>query len=138
MDQAAIFKPVLALVLLTFLVLLRIPFVRIRAARQRRVGVNDFKLGESAQVPDDVALPNRNYMNLLELPMLFYALALALFVTHQVDQLELTLAWVYVGLRVAHSGVHLTTNHVLSRLAMFALSNFVLCAMWIVFATRVL
>lgn len=137
MDQLSIFRPVLALVALTFLVLLRIPYVRIRAAYARRVRVDDFKLGESAAVPADVSLPNRNYMNLLELPMLFYALAVALFATQHVDCTLLALAWVYVGLRVAHSAVHLTYNHVIHRLVVFALSNVVLSVMWLLFALKV-
>lgn len=136
--MTAIFQPVLALVTLTFLVLLRIPYVRIRAALQQRVTVTDFKLGESPRVPGDVSIPNRNYMNLLELPMLFYVLVLALYVTHRVDAVELTLAWVYVALRVAHSCVHLTVNHVIARLVVFALSNVVLSVMWIYFGARVL
>ncbi|MET0284498.1 MAG: MAPEG family protein [Polyangiales bacterium] len=138
MTQLAIFQPVLALVLLTFLVLLRIPYVRIRAALAQRVTVDDFRLGESPVVPADVALPNRNYMNLLELPLLFYVLALTLHVTQRVDSVELTLAWLYVGLRVLHSCVHLTVNHVLTRLAFFAASNFTLAAMWAYFAMKVL
>jgi hypothetical protein len=138
MTQTAIFQPVLALVMLTFLVLLRIPYVRIRAALAQRVTVDDFRLGESELVPADVVLPNRNYMNLLELPMLFYVLALALYVTQRVDGVELALAWVYVGLRAAHSCVHLTFNHVLTRLAVFASSNFTLAGMWAYFAFKVL
>ena len=138
MEPARIFQPLLALVALTFLVLLRIPFVRIRAARSGRIVVRDFELGESANVPPDVALPNRNYMNLLELPMLFYVLAVSLFVTRHVDALQLGLAWSYVALRTGHSLVHLTYNGVLHRLALFALSNFVLATMWLYFATAIL
>ena len=138
MEPALIFQPLLALVGLTFLVLLRIPFVRIRAAQERRVVVEDFRLGESPGVPPDVALPNRNYMNLLELPLLFYVLGVSLFVTRHVDALQLALAWSYVALRVGHSLVHLTYNNVLHRLALFALSNFVLAAMWLYFATAIL
>ncbi|MEY4512143.1 MAG: hypothetical protein RLZZ450_4265 [Pseudomonadota bacterium] len=137
-DAARIFQPVFALVALTFLVLLRIPYVRIRAALARRVVTDDFKLGESPRVPPDVALPNRNYMNLLELPLLFYVLAIALYVTGHVEPLQLTLAWCYVALRFAHSLVHLTYNGVLHRLACFALSNFVLSAMWLYFASTIL
>jgi hypothetical protein len=138
MEPALIFQPLLALVGLTFLVLLRIPFVRIRAAQESRVVVEDFRLGESQQVPPDVAIPNRNYMNLLELPLLFYVLGVSLFVTRHVDALQLALAWSYVALRVGHSLVHLTYNNVLHRLALFALSNFVLAAMWLYFATAIL
>lgn len=120
-----------ALGVLTFMVLLRIPYVRIRAALQGRVVTDDFKLGESTQVPPDVSIPNRNYMNLLELPTLFYAVCLALFVLNKVGSIDYTLAWVYVGLRALHSLIHLTYNHVIHRLAAFATSNIVLSVIWI-------
>jgi hypothetical protein len=32
-------------------------------------------------VPPAVSIPNRNYMNLLELPMLFYVVCIVLYVT---------------------------------------------------------
>ncbi|MDB4971841.1 MAG: hypothetical protein JWN48_182 [Myxococcaceae bacterium] len=136
-EALRIFQPVVALVMLTFAVLLRIPFVRIRAVRARQITALDFKLGESPRVPPDVSIPNRNYMNLLELPVLFYVLALALYVTRQVDAAQLSMAWSYVALRVGHSLVHLTYNHVLHRLALFALSNVLLTAMWLYFARSV-
>jgi hypothetical protein len=72
-------------------------------------------------------------MNLLEIPILFYVLCLMMFMSDRVTPLQLNLAWVYVGLRAAHSLVHLTFNHVLMRLSIFALSNFVLMAMWLEF-----
>jgi hypothetical protein len=46
-------------------------------------------------------------------------------------------AWIYVGLRLLHSGIHLASNRVRQRLLAFALSNFVLLAMWIKFLWRV-
>ncbi len=42
----------------------------------------------------------------------------------------LDLAWGYVGLRVLHSLIHLTTNNLAVRPAVFALGNVVLIAMW--------
>jgi hypothetical protein len=116
---------------LTFLVLMLIPFVRFRAAFQGKVTANDFKLGESLRVPENVALPNRNYMNLLELPTLFYAVCLALFVLQRVQSVDLAIAWVYVGLRVIHTLVHLTYNNVFHRLAAFGLSNVALLLLWL-------
>jgi hypothetical protein len=137
MDPIYILYPVCALVALTYVVLLQIPFARFRAVFRRRVTVDDFKLGESPNVPPDVALPNRNYMNLLQLPVLFYALALALFVTRQVDQVALIMAWIYVGLRCVHSAIHLIYNNVVHRLAAFAASNLLLFVMWVRFFTRI-
>lgn len=131
MEQTDILIPMAALALLTQCVLGLIPYQRVKAGRQRRVTVNDFKYGESANVPPDVSIPNRNLMNLLELPVLFYVACLTLFMTQGVDQWALILAWTYFGLRLCHSAVHLTYNKVMHRLAVFALSNFVLTVIWI-------
>jgi hypothetical protein len=138
MDPLRIFHPLLALVALTFSVLLLIPITRVRAGFARRVTFDDFTHGESAQVPPEVRIPNRNYMNLLELPQLFSVLAVVLYVTDRVDALQYALAWVYVALRVGHSLVHLTYNRVPHRLVVFAVSNFVLFAMWLRFASTLL
>ena len=138
MSQETIFLPVLVLATLTILVLMFAAGKRFRAVGAGQIGPNDFALGESANVPGHVALGNRNYMNLLELPVLFYVVCLALYVTGQVDGLAMNLAWAYVALRVVHSLVHLTYNNVIHRLAVFAISNFVLTALWIVFGMRVL
>lgn len=137
MTQESIFLPFLTLGALTFTVLALIPLRRFQAAAAGMVKASDFALGESPAVPGHVALPNRNYMNLLELPVLFYAVCLAFYVTGTVATVPLALAWTYVGLRAAHSMVHLTTNTVMIRLAAFALSNAVLIALWGVFATAI-
>ncbi len=80
--------------------LLLIPLARVRAGFRREVKVDDFKFGESASVPSHVSIPNRNYMNLLEAPMLFYVACVLLFVASGVTYLAVALAWVYVALRV--------------------------------------
>ena len=125
-----IFQPVTVLVFWTMLVLLQIPIRRFRAGFKGEVSPGDFRFGESARVPPHVSIPNRNYMNLLELPVLFYAGCVVAYITHHVDHVLVLLAWVYVGLRVAHSLVHLSYNHVIHRLVLFAISNFVLVGFW--------
>lgn len=137
MAQESIFLPFLAMGLLTFIVLGLIPQRRFKAVFAGEVTPDDFALGESPAVPGHVSLPNRNYMNLLEVPTLFYAVCLALFVTGTVDGLALGLAWAYVAGRTVHSLVHVTYNKDLHRLALFAVSNFVLMALWLVFAINV-
>jgi hypothetical protein len=133
MNSTQILFPVFALVALTFVVLLMIPFARFRAAFAGRVTAADFALGESARVPAETRLPNRNYMNLLELPLLFYVACLGLYVTGKVDQTALAVAWLYVGLRALHSLIHLSYNNVIHRLTAFAASNVVLSVLWIRF-----
>jgi len=136
MPQDAIFMPMGALALLTFLVLILIPIRRFRAGFAGKIVPDDFKYGESRNVPGDVSIPNRAYMNLLEIPVLFYVICLMLFVSARVDQTFLYLAWVYVGLRVLHSLIHTTYNNVYHRLTVFALSNFVVGTMWTLFFAR--
>ena len=135
MNQAAILNPVIALAMLTFAVLLLIPYQRFKATFfLKQVVVDDFKFGESKNVPPGVSIPNRNYMNLLEIPMLFYVVCLVMFVTQTVTLVALNLAWAYVALRSVHSVVHLTYNKVVHRLTLFALSNFVLVSLWVILA----
>jgi len=93
MRNVEMLHPVFALVAWTFLVLLLIPFVRVRSVRRREIGPNDFKYGESSAVPPNVSIPNRNYMNLLEMPMLFYVICVVLYVTGGASPLAVLTAW---------------------------------------------
>jgi hypothetical protein len=130
MPQDQIFFPIGALALLTFLALTLIPIRRFRAGFAGRIVPDDFKFGESQNVPGDVSIPNRAYMNLLEMPILFYVICLMLFVSTGVTEAVLYLAWAYVALRATHSFIQVTYNNVYHRLTVFALSNFILIAMW--------
>ena len=130
LDRMSILFPVVALATLTFAVLLLIPVRRFRAGAAGLVVFDDFRYGESARVPPDVALPNRNMMNLLELPVLFYVACLTYYVADCVNGTALVLAWAYVGLRLAHSAIHLTYNRVRHRLIAFAASNLALIMLW--------
>ncbi|HWA90922.1 MAG TPA: MAPEG family protein [Rhizomicrobium sp.] len=138
MAQDAIFFPMGALALVTFIVLILIPIRRFGAAAAGAVKADDFAYGESARVPGQVTLANRNYMNLLELPMLFYVICLMAYVLARVDMAFLVLAWGYVALRAVHSLIHVSYNNVRHRLRAFALSNFVLIGMWGVFFWRLI
>ena len=136
MNQQLIFAPMGALAFLTFGVLTLIPIRRFRAGAAGEIVADDFKFGESATVPGHVSIPNRNYMNLLELPMLFYVGSLMFFVTGKVDAVVLGVAWLYVALRIVHSIIHLTYNNVRHRLIPFAASNVVLVVYWVLFFVR--
>ncbi|WP_395405682.1 MAPEG family protein [Pseudoduganella sp. UC29_106] len=131
MSEQSILYPVFALAFWTSLVLLLIPIVRARAVKRREIVVDDFKYGESPAVPCHVSLPNRNYMNLLQAPMLFYVACIVAYVAHAASPLALGLAWAYVALRVVHSVIHLSYNNVIHRLTAFGLSNVVLALLWI-------
>jgi hypothetical protein len=88
-------------------------------------------------LPDAVNLPSNNLKNLFEMPVLFYALCMALYALGRADDEYLMLAWVYVGLRAAHSVVHCTVNIVNLRFAAYFLSSLVLVFMLLRFALQV-
>nr|WP_269106758.1 MAPEG family protein [Massilia sp. TS11] len=130
--------PVFGLAALTVSILPFILRARIAASVKREVTPADFRYGESARVPGHVSLPNRNYMNLLELPVLFYVICALLYAAEAATPLLVQLAWAYVGLRAAHSLIHLSYNNVLHRLAAFAASNVVLVLLWVMAGTVLL
>src|SRR5438445_12119050 len=92
MNPTAILWPVGALAILTFSVLMAVPYRRFRAGFAHQVRVEDFRYGESANVPGEVCIPNRNYMNLLESPNLFYVACIILYVTDLVDAHSVAMA----------------------------------------------
>ncbi|MGM9428085.1 MAPEG family protein [Hydrogenophaga sp. MI9] len=135
---AALFAPVFALAAWTFCILLLIAFRRLQAGFNGSVSPREYALGESGRVTAPVSLPNRNYMNLLELPLLFYVAVLLAHTTATATPLLVNLAWAYVALRIVHSLIHVTYNHVLHRFLAFAASNFVLLGIWSLLARAVL
>lgn len=130
MKNAAMLYPVFALAAWTFLVLMRLAATRFKSELRPA----DFVIGESERVPLKARLANRNYQNLLELPVLFYVVCLLLYVGNAASGTAVWLAWAYVALRVLHSLVHLTYNNVMHRFAFFALSNFFIVGLWIIAA----
>lgn len=120
----------MALIAWTFVVVAVVAYRRLRAASCGAVTIADFTCGESDKVPEGVRIANRAFMNLVEMPVLFYVLCLTAFVTGNVTGALVALAWLYVGLRVVHSVVYLTYNRVLHRFLAYFASNAVVGIMW--------
>ena len=64
--------------------------------------------------------------------MIFYALALVLFVTGQVDAVYVGAAWVFVVFRALHSAVHCTINVIMVRFTLYLVSTL---AVWFIAAS---
>jgi hypothetical protein len=67
-----------------------------------------------------------NYNHLHEAPTIFYTISLVLAFIGQGDGLNATIAWAYVGLRVAHSLLQILSNRVVIRFGLFVLSSLAL------------
>jgi len=70
--------------------------------------------------------------------VLFYVLMILLLVTRQADIIQITLAWIFVVMRVAHAYVHLTTNDVRARGPLFGIGLLVLAIMWGLFMVSII
>ncbi len=131
MTPTTIFAPFLAMMGLTFVVWLYMYIRRIRFIKGNNVNPRDLeKPGELARIsPPAISNPSDNLKNLFELPVLFYALVLYLWVTHQTDDIYVAAAWVFVIFRALHSVVHCTFNRVMARFTLYIISALTLWAM---------
>lgn len=123
--------PLLAQVMLTFIVLIALYAERIREMKERNVDPEQMKTRSDWQgkLPSSETSAD-NFMNLFESPVLFYvAILLALILMLQ-DRILVVLAWSYVASRYLHSFIHITYNQVMHRFTVFIFSCFVLLAMW--------
>lgn len=103
------------------------------ATRLPAIGASKMKLDPNAPRGEQMAtLPSRvrwkadNYNHLMEQPTVFYAVALATALIAPADHVAVILAWIYVGLRVAHSLLQSLVNVIPLRFALFALSSIAL------------
>lgn len=125
-----ILYPSFALMGLTFFCILRLGYLRFSAVKQREIDPRYFSLYRGYEEPEKLAACSRHIVNLFEAPILFYVLCVTAFLTEQSGNLVVGLAWAYVGLRLMHSYVHLTSNVVLLRFRLFIFSMLVLMVLW--------
>jgi len=127
MDQTAIFRPFFAMMLLPLVVWVYMYARRIPFIQQTGLTPGQLTPAELARLsPPAVSNPSDNLKNLFEIPTVFYALALYLYATSQVDAVYLATAWVFVAFRVLHSAAHCTINVVIVRFWLYCVSTLAL------------
>lgn len=128
MPQSPILAPVVALVAWSMVMWAWMYATRLPAMFRMKMKADPMApRGEQMnQLPAQVRWKADNYNHLMEQPTLFYAIALVLALQDAGSGSALTLAWAYVGLRVAHSLVQATVNKIELRFLIFMLSSLVL------------
>lgn len=122
-----ILTPVLALITWTLVIWAWMYATRIPAMSKANIDADDAKHPGSLNVlPSNVRSIADNYNHLHEQPTVFYALAFYLALSGSGDALAVNLAWAYVIIRVVHSLVQCTSNKVMLRFPLFALSSIML------------
>ena len=134
MAQETIFIPFIGMMILTILVWFYMYYLRLTYLVRNKIDPQKLSSTEQykAVLPEEINRPSENLINLFELPVLFYALCLYLYISVQVDAVYLTLAYGFLFSRIAHSFIHCTYNKVTQRFYAYLLSSIFLWLMIIV------
>lgn len=136
MEQSTIFGPFFTVILLTIIVWVFMYTRRISFIRKSNLSPGQLSPAEFARIsPPSVSNPSDNLKNLFEIPTIFYALCLYLYVTNNVDTTFVTAAWVFAIFRIGHSAVHCTANIVMLRFFLYCISTI---SLWLIVVRSVL
>lgn len=132
--NSPILDPVVSLVAWSMVMWAWMYVTRIPAIQRAKMRLDPARpRGEQmSELPPEVRWKADNYNHLMEQPTLFYAVAIALALKGRGEGAALTLAWTYVGLRVAHSLLQATWNKIEARFTLFFLSSLVLIGLVVI------
>ena len=125
-----ILYPAFAMFLLVALVLARMAQLRFAAVGKQAMNPEYYRTYQAGEEPDELRVFTRNFINLFEVPVLFYVGVVLVYITGQVNTWLIVLAWLYVALRYLHTYIHLTSNDVMLRFKVYASSGLVLFVLW--------
>ena len=137
MSIATILLPLFVEIALTFVVLVWMARSRVAALKAGQVKISDIALGQSNWPPHVQTISN-SYNSQFQLPVLFYVLTGLAIITKQADLIFVVMAWLFVLSRFVHAYIHTGTNYIRHPFNAFAVGMFILLAMWVIFAVRIL
>ena len=121
---------VMAMVLLTLAVWLRLYFERLNEMKTRRIHPQKVATrAMAAEALTDTRAAD-HFKNLFEVPVLFYAAVAFILIAHAADNMTVVTAWVFVACRVAHALIHVTYNTVMHRFGAYVLGCLAVWALW--------
>lgn len=133
MTPSPLLGPVVALVAWSLIVLTYLAIARFRGIKQAGLRVDPSRGGRGQDLEGVIDRranwPAHNYAHLMEQPTIFYAIVFALVLMGFDHPINVTLAWAYVGLRVAHSIVQVFFNDLRVRFPLFLLATLCLASM---------
>ena len=136
MTQTAIFWPMIAHVVLVAGIYIMLMFGRKAAVRAGDARLSQFR--ENRDEPAQSLFIRNNLANQFELPVLFHAACLALFVTGGAGPWAVALAWLFAVSRYAHTAIHVTSDRIRYRQPAFTVGFLALLALWALLAVHLL
>lgn len=137
-EPKLVLYPAFPMFFLVAIVLTVMGWKRIGGVLRGVMPIGYYRTFDKGEEPESHRVVTRNFLNLFEMPLLFHVGVILAFVSGEVTGLAVGLAWSYVGLRYAHSFVHLTSNDVALRLACYGSSGIVLLVFWATLFARML
>jgi hypothetical protein len=133
MEIKYILQPVMAMALLHLFV--TVLLYRARIGGMKKYCIHPQKAQDTTKLKDllpaEVNRVSANYNHLFEQPTLFYAVVGVIALMGHVDMIHVVCAWIFVALRVVHSGIQISIDYVIARFSVFVLS-------WLVFAVMII
>ncbi len=137
MDKILIIYPILAVVLMNFIVMFHMRYMISKAIKNKDVEYKYFKAYESS-APEYLLISRHHYKNFFEIPILFYLLCLVLYMIDDVSAIDLWIAWLFVVFKGIHSYIRITSNYVPYRAYSFFVCVFLLFGGWINLTIKIL
>lgn len=123
------FWPLVAHAVLVFILYGLLGWRRHFVVKSGLVQLEQFR--ENRDEPVESLVVRNAIANQFELPVLFHAGSIILFVTQADNLPAVILAWIFVVLRYAHAFVHVTSNNLRYRSPLFALGFLALVGLWV-------
>ena len=136
MSIQAILLPMFVQVVLTFVLLFWMTILRLRVLRRGEVRPQQVALREPAW-PAHVLQIGNAFHNQVELPILFYVVVLLALTTETLDVVLYLLSWMFVLSRLVHAYIHVTSNRLDRRTAVFLVGAIALALMWVIVVARI-
>ncbi len=108
---------------------------RIKSVRSGETKLSDISV-DTSEWPRRVKALGNNFDNQFDLPTLWYAVCALLVSLQLVDIVQVTLSWIFLLSRFAHTAIHIGNNDVRSRMRVYLAGFFVILAMWAWFGVR--
>ena len=125
MNNDFIFLPILAHIILIFMLYIYLGVLKTRAVKEGNVDRQKASLNSKAW-PEYVVKVSNNLANQFESPILFYMLSVIYYLTNHVNSILVLIMSLYVFSRYIHAYIHVTSNYVPYRYKFFLIGVLIL------------
>lgn len=130
MNQTLILYPAVAMFFLSIGCIFSMGLARFLAIHKGEVKISFYSTYTKGTQPARLHVLARHVQNHFEVPPMFYAVTILLYVTEAVSTATVALAWSFFAARVCHTLIHLGRNNVSQRFFMFGFSLLCLTGLW--------